>query len=179
MDPAQVAVGGGVLTLTLVARPETCGGVTQPYTSGMVTTDGHFSVTYGYLEARIWLPRDAGRVADWPGFWADGQVWPADGEIDVAEGLAGRVEGHLHYSGGAVGPVVGPGRYAGGWHTFAVDWEPGSVTYYYDGRDVGRLTTGVPDQPLYLILDLAVSGGPGTLAPAAMRVAYVRVWQHP
>ena len=87
-DPAQVSVSGGVLNLSAVARAESCGGVTQPYASGMVTTDGNFSFTYGYMEARLWLP-GTGSIADWPAFWADGQNWPTTGEMDTLEGLGG------------------------------------------------------------------------------------------
>ena len=177
MDPSQVVVSGGALQLTAIHQSETCGGVTQPYTSGMVTTDGRFSFTYGYMEARIWMPGN-GSVADWPGFWADGQNWPTDGEIDVAEGLGGTVQGHFHFAGGTDGPIVGPGSYTGGWHTFAADWEPGSITFYYDGIKIGTFTSGITSAPMYLILDLALSNGPSVVAPATMKVAYVRVWQH-
>ena len=67
-----------------------------------------------------------------------------------------------------------------GWHTYAADWEPGSLTFYYDGRQVWRTTTGVTNQPMYLILDLAASNtiSPPVIVPATMRVDYVRVWQH-
>ena len=30
-----------------------------------------------------------------------------------------------------------------GWHTFASDWQPGSITYYYDGVNVGSVTSGM------------------------------------
>jgi beta-glucanase (GH16 family) len=70
---------------------------------------------------------------------------------------------------------------AGGWHTYAANWEPGSITYYYDGVEVGRVTAGVTNAPMYLVLNLSVSNpaetaGP-TLAPASMKVDYVRVWR--
>ncbi|MBW4077365.1 MAG: glycoside hydrolase family 16 protein, partial [Acidobacteria bacterium] len=175
MDPAQVNVANGALSLTAIAKSETCGGVTQPYTSGMVTTNGLFSFTYGYMEARIWLPGTTS-VADWPAFWADGQNWPTDGENDVVEGLAGQAQAHFHNTAGAQGPISGAGNFAGGWHTFAADWEPGSVTYYYDGAKIGRITSGITSQPMYLILDLAVYQS--FFTPGSMHVDYVRVWQH-
>ena len=37
-DPDQVSVGGGELDLNLVARAESCGGVTRPYASGLIDT---------------------------------------------------------------------------------------------------------------------------------------------
>ena len=177
MDPAQVSVSNGALNLAAIAKPESCGGATQPYTSGMVTTNGLFNFTYGYMEARIWLPGSTS-VVDWPAFWADGQNWPTTGEIDVMEGLGGPVQAHFHYTGGSLGPLTGVGNFTGGWHTFAADWEPGSVTFYYDGVSIGSFTSGITSAPMYLILDMAISGASPAVAPATMKVDYVRVWQH-
>jgi beta-glucanase (GH16 family) len=177
-DPAQVGVSDGALNLTAVARAESCGGLTQPFASGIVTTDGKFSFTYGYMEARIWMPGSS-RVTDWPAFWADGQSWPADGELDAVEGLGGAACAHFHSPAGGPGACAS-GGYGGAWHTFAADWEPGSVTYYYDGTKIWTDISGITSAPMYLILNLAVSSSVSapTVAPATMRVDYVRVWQH-
>ena len=178
-DPAQVVEANGELDLNLIAKPESCGGQTRPYASGLITTDGKFSYTYGYVEVRAWLP-GAGTISDWPGIWADGQSWPTDGELDVLEGLGGQPCWDFHDPLGAFGGCAAAGSYLGGWHTFGADWEPGSVTYYYDGTVVGTVTSGVTSAPMYLVLDLAADneyGGP-LQVPAMLRVDYVRVWQH-
>jgi beta-glucanase (GH16 family) len=111
--------------------------------------------------------------------WADGQSpWPTNGEDDVLEGLGGEACFHFHSPSGGPGSCVAGNL--SGWHTFASDWQPGSVTYYYDGAQVGRITTGITSSPMYLILSNTVSsamGGP-TVAPSDMQVDYVRVWQH-
>ena len=179
MDPAQVSVANGELDLTAIQKTETCGGVTQPYTSGMVTTNGHFNFTYGYMEARVWLPGSAG-VADWPAFWLIGPSWPASGEIDVMEGLGGLVQAHLHASSSSMGPLTGTGTFTGGWHTFGANWQPGSITFYYDGISIGTFTSLVPSAPMYLILNMSLSTAitSPNVAPADMRVDYVRVWQN-
>jgi beta-glucanase (GH16 family) len=177
-DPAQVTVGGGALDINAIAEEETCGGTTQPYATGTVTTQGNFDFTYGYIEARIWLP-GSGSIADWPAFWATSYNWPTTGEIDVFEGMGGQACATFHNSAGASGTCA-TGTYTGGWHTFAADWEPGSITYYYDGNAVYSDTSGITSAPMYLILDLALSTAmtsPDT-APATMQVAYVRIWQH-
>jgi beta-glucanase (GH16 family) len=177
-DPARVATVNGMLRLSAAASPESCGGSTKPYSSGLVSTNGKFSFTYGYMEARIWLP-GAGGISDWPAFWADGQRWPTDGEIDTVEGLGGTACAHFHSTAGGPGDCA-PGSYGGSWHTFGADWERGSVTFYYDGTEVWRDTSGITSSTMYLVLDLAVSSSitsPDT-APAKMRVDYVRVWQH-
>jgi len=179
-DPAQVVQAGGELDLGLVAKQETCGGQTRPYASGMVTTSGKFTYTYGFAEARIWLPGST-VLTNWPAFWADGTgSWPTTGELDVLESLGGQACWHFHDASGAPGGCPAQAAFAGGWHTFGADWEPGTVTWYYDGIAVGTVSSAITASPMNLILDLATdntSGGP-IQAPATMRVDYDRVWQH-
>jgi beta-glucanase (GH16 family) len=180
-DPAQVVVSSGELDLNLIQKTETCpsgsGNLTEPYASGIITSNGKYSYTYGAIEARIWVPGSSS-LTDWPAFWTDGQNWPTDGEDDILEGLGGQACWHFH------NPSGGPGgcstaSFTGGWHTFASNWQPGKVTWYYDGVQVGSLTSGVTTAPMYLILNLAVDNtyGGTIQAPATMRVDYVRVWQ--
>ena len=186
-DPAQVAEGGGVLSLTLIRKSESCGISDPLYATGLVSTRGKFSFTYGFIQARVWLPPAPGNpdyVANWPGVWADGQNWPDDGEIDVAEGINGQVCAYFHdaaYSSLGISPGGGTGcqggMYAGGWHTFAANWEPGMITYYYDGEDIGSVTSGVTSAPMFLVLDYDAQ--PPVQTPDTMKVDYVRVWQHP
>lgn len=92
----------------------------------------------------------------------------------MVEVLDGSVAAHFHSPLGAPGFVV-PGSWAG-WHTFGSVWEPGKVTYYYDGRAVGTITKGITSAPMYLILNLSAAPG-DAVVPAVMRVDYVRVWQ--
>ncbi|HET7247280.1 MAG TPA: hypothetical protein VFJ07_20840, partial [Streptosporangiaceae bacterium] len=82
-DPANVAVAGTALNLSLTRQPHSCGGRVRPYSSGMINTDGKFH--------------------------------------------------------------------------FGADWEPRSITYYYDGRVVGRIRSGVTHAPMYLILNNAAT----------------------
>jgi beta-glucanase (GH16 family) len=187
-DPAQVSEGGGTIGLTLIRKSEDCGVSDQAYTTGAVTSRGKFSFTYGFIEARVWVPAVPGNpseAANWPDVWADGQSWPEDGEIDIAEGLGGDVCAHFHGPDNPIGVGAGgpsqtgcpDGTYAGGWHVFGADWEPGIVTYYYDGADIGSVTSGITSAPMFLILSYA--SGYLNQAPATMRVDYMRVWQHP
>jgi beta-glucanase (GH16 family) len=191
---SQVSVSSGSLQIDAIAEQNTSsqGTGTFPYTSGVVTTmaptypwtsPASFSFTYGYAEARIWLPANGSAIADWPAFWlyatALSHTYP-NGEIDILEGLGGSAEAHMSSTLGIQGPLTGGGTYAGGWHTFAADWEPGSVTIYYDGVSIGSFTTQIPSTPMFLLLDLDVSTSlsPPAIAPATMMVDYVRVWQH-
>lgn len=190
-DPDQVTVSDGSLNLALITKRESCGISNPVYASGLVNTSGKFSYTYGFLQARVWLPAAtgaAGRIADWPAVWTDGQNWPTDGEDDIFEGINGRACAHFHsaVSPDGIGPADGTGALTvksgcvhetltGGWHTFGADWEAGSVTYYYDGKDIGSVTSGVTSAPMFLILDYA--SGPPYQSPSTMKVDYVRVWK--
>ena len=99
--------------------------------------------------------------------------------MDIMEGLGGgKACWHFHSPSGGPGGCA-PGDFTG-WHTYGAEWKPGSVTYYYDGKQVGQITTGITSSPMYVILNNGVStehGGP-TVTPADMMTDYVRVWQH-
>ena len=79
---------------------------------------------------------------------------------------------------------VGP-DFSAGWHTFALDWQPGALVWYVDGVERWRYADAstIPDEPMYLLLDLAVGGDwPGapdasTVLPSYFDVDYVRVWE--
>jgi hypothetical protein len=193
--PGNVAEANGELDLSFADQSSVCDGSTHPDTSGIVTTNGKFSFTYGLIEFRAWLPTtSSGQVADWPDLWIDGQHWPTDGEVDVAEGLGGALCAHYHGPSNAVGVGAGggsgcpAGTFTGGWHTFAADWEPGIVTFYYDGHDIGCLETSgsacgntnttIAGAPMYIILSLGSSYADPITAPTTLRITDVRVWQH-
>ena len=184
-SPSNVSFSGADLDLNVTDASSTCGGQTHPYTGALISsnpsdgrTGGGFQYTYGFLEAKVYIPASGTKVADWPAVWADGQSWPNDGEDDIMEGLGGSACFHFHNPAGYAGGCdtgITPG-----WHTFASDWEPGSITYYYDGKDVGTLTSGISSAPMYIVLDNTVSSNyPSVIVGSdTMQVAYVRVWQH-
>jgi beta-glucanase (GH16 family) len=179
--------GDGTIHLALTAARSTCEGVQKPYTGAIVSSNpsgvprGHgFQYTYGVLEARVYLPPSGARIANWPAIMTLGQRWPVDGEDDILEGLDGTACFHFHSP--ETPPVTGVGRcdvaVTPGWHTFASDWQPGSVTYYYDGTEVTRVTHGITSAPMFIVLvNTASRRFPDVAQPAAMRVAYVRIWQ--
>ena len=184
-SPNNVAFpGDGTLNLLVTAQPSICAGTVEPYTAALVSTnpfDGRsgpgFQYTYGALEARIYLSGDNGKIADWPAFWANGQNWPNTGEDDVLEGLAGSACWSFHDAQGLRNGCIR--NFGPGWHTFSSDWEPGSLTYYYDGVEVARLTTGITSFPMYIVLNNDVHYNTAAVTEAdAMKVQYVRVWQH-
>lgn len=166
-------------------------GTTYHYTSGMVMTGGRqgvkppgFTYTYGFAEARVKVPAGQGL---WPAFWMlpASYIWPP--EIDIMEILGNQpdvIHMTYHYSGGGPGSTWTGSDFSAGWHTFAVDWEPGVITWYVDGVQRWQYkSSNVTSQPMYLLLNLAVGGSwPGspdssTVFPSYYDVDYVRVWQ--
>ena len=168
--PSQVTGGGSSNYITLAmnsAATETGAVNSQMYETWSAPAT---------LSEQINLPCDySGRIDNWPAFWlVTTGAWPAGGEIDVMEGLHGTATWHYHYvnSSGmssSVGAAVS-GFSGCGMHTYAVNWTTSAITFYCDGRLVGRVTQseiGVPiaSGPMYVINDYAASptyGGPTT-----------------
>ncbi len=174
------SVAGGVLTIT--ASPvSTAPGL--PYTSGGLITRPGFAQTYGVFEMRAQMPAGAGM---WPAFWlvpADGS-WPP--ELDAPEVL-GREPTIIYLS---TRSKLQPARTiavdvadtSAGFHTYAVDWEPAAITYYFDGNAVASLPTPADmHKPMAMRLNLAVGtaaswpGAPGG-ETGQLRVGYVRAY---
>ncbi|MBQ1472724.1 MAG: glycoside hydrolase family 16 protein [Lachnospiraceae bacterium] len=173
-----------------------------------------FNTTYGYIEARMSLPATAGA---WPAFWMLPESttiyggWPVSGEIDImescgafADGAKNKAAGTLHwgapehvYKGSGNVNLDSDTTY---FHTYAVDWEPGKMVWYFDGKPVttrtnwnGKISGATADmsydapfdQPFYMLLNLAVDsgqfGGDANKAQFVndinMYVDYVRVFQ--
>jgi beta-glucanase (GH16 family) len=187
-------VSKGMLRIT--ARKQRSHG--YGYTSGMIVTGGSptqppgFTFLYGYMEMSAKFPPGAGL---WPAFWLlpiDGS-WPP--EIDAMEWQGGtptidyatihwgkQVNGHHPQSGTAYDSKL---DLSAGFHTYGLDWQADSVTWYFDGRAVKKFTrvSVIPHTPMYILIDLAVGGwisfpDADTHFPAVMQVDYVRVWPH-
>ena len=180
--PDGVTVSGG--QMHLVAQRRSAGG--KHYTSGMIDSYGRFAQTYGWFEIRAKMPAGKGM---WPAFWLLPAVgtWPP--EIDVLEVLGHQPNivhmtnhwasgTHQQHGLGWTGP-----DFSQAFHTFAVDWEPGVVTWYVDGVERFQSKSGVPAEPMYVIANLAVGGAwPGnpdatTPFPSAMDIDYIRVYK--
>jgi beta-glucanase (GH16 family) len=185
--PDALEVRDGVLRIT-ADRPGPGG---YPYRSGMITSYQTFAQTYGYFEMRARVPRGKGL---WPAFWllpAVAGKWPP--ELDVMEVFGSqpaRVLMAQHYRDGAGRPAdrlrtwAGP-DFSAGFHTFAISWSASSVVWYVDGVERFRSRRDVPDEPMYVLVNLAVGGDApgqpdaGTRFPSVLEVDYVRVWDSP
>ena len=175
-SPRNVAVGGGVVTLT----PESSRVGALISTNPDDAAERPFEFRHGYAEARIWFPGDGELVYNWPAWWINGQDHPRDGEHDIAEGL-GRMTVNYHSSSGAHNQGQVPGSWTNGFHTYGIDRQPGRASVYFDGKLVKTYATDDSESPQYLILNVGhrtSSGGRNVHGAAgAMKVDYVRVWQ--
>lgn len=158
------------------------------YTSGMLATWDKFAQQYGYFEMRAKLPRVKGL---WPAFWllpAD-KSWPP--EIDIMECLGHQTNviymtNHFvdaaKQNSSAGGSYKGP-DFSQDYHVYAVDWQPGQITWYIDGIKRFSTTSNVPAVKMYIVANLAVGGyWPGypdttTPFPSTMDIDYIRVYQ--
>ncbi|MFK0115303.1 family 16 glycosylhydrolase [Streptomyces sp. NPDC090994] len=174
-DARNVGVSGGALHLELTGEDASCKGKARRHTGAHVNTMGKFSYSYGAVEYRARVPSTDGEVANWPALWDTGEFWPRDGETDTMEGLSGEVCSYWHATDTDRGHC--PSGDLTGWHTFGHRWEPGKITWFYDGKPVHTQTSGVVGSPHYLVMQNTQGsfGGP-TLVPADLQVDWVRVW---
>ena len=197
-------IKGGNLVITAQQEAYTgADGVTRNYTSARLKTQGLFSQAYGRFEARIKIPAGQGM---WPAFWMLGNDitsvgWPKCGEIDIMENIGkepGTVHGSLHgpSTSGPTSDLSAPfslpagQNFAGDFHLYAVEWEPGTIRFYVDTNLYATFTSSqwpaggawVFDHPFFILLNVAVGGSwPGspdstTVFPQQMLVDYVRVY---
>ena len=186
IDP--FSVNNGVMTITASKTPSNILSQVQnlPYLSGLIETDKSFAQTYGVFEMRAQLPAGQGL---WPAFWllpSDGS-WPP--EIDVMEVLGNamtKLYTTIHSStAGTSGASPTVANMSTGYHTYAVDWEPNTITFYFDGQEVYQVATPSDmHKPMYMIANLGVGGAgswPGatnssTPIPANMNIDYIRAY---
>jgi beta-glucanase (GH16 family) len=185
-------VANGFLTIT--AKKEADG-----YSSTRITTEGKKEFKYGYMEARLKLPKGKGI---WPAFWMlggdiDKAGWPLAGEIDIME-YVGR-EPHMAYA--TVHTVQTHGANANGnkmefkdleegFHTFGALWTENKITFYVDDVEIHSFTSDSKsaeiwpfNKPFYFIINCAVGGYFGgmevddTIFPQEYVIDYVRVYE--
>jgi beta-glucanase (GH16 family) len=179
---SQDQVSDGILHL--VAHQEPTLGVNQQgesheYTcrSGMVTTYPSLRFEYGYIQITARIPFGKGL---WPAFWlgAANEKWPP--EVDIMEHWASEsyAKVYLHpLSGARQGGSVSMPALSAGWHTFGLYWTKTQLLWTYDGTQVFATSTGVPQQDMYLIANLADDNADPGSCSGSLLIKSVKVWQ--
>lgn len=171
------------------------------YTSARLVTKGKAGWTHGKIEVSAKLPSGRGT---WPAIWLlsahQPLKWPDDGEIDIMEHVGydqGNVHGTIHCArynsmrNNQKSAIVTLPDCSATFHIYSVEWDKELVNIFVDGRKYFSYPnehTGSDawpfDQPLYLILNVAVGGNWGGLKgiddsifPQRMEVNYVRVYE--
>ena len=150
------------------------------------------------FEARMKIPKGDGF---WPAFWMMPRSelrWPLAGEIDILESsghtpekILGAIHfgdtwpDNVHYSESLLTPV----SWADDFHVYALEWRPGEIRWFVDGKEYGRVTPKdiapypwvFDERPFYLILNLALGGTLGgkikkSDLPGELIVDYVRAY---
>lgn len=162
-----------------------------------IDTDRKYYQTYGFFEIEAKLPIGKGT---WPAFWLFNHIGTRRPEIDIMEAYAGGgpnsgwSDANLHPTAYAPTVWIDAGKLAGtktiltpdlsaAFHKYAVKWEAGKQTFYFDGKQVFTLNVAMPD-PMYIMLDLwfgSASGQPDGTTPVGIgnsyEVNYVRAWK--
>ncbi len=184
---------GEHLTINSVKTPDALlsKSLNQPYLSGVITSYDAFKFTYGYVETRAKVTHGRGY---WPAFWLLNAYYVDDKpEIDIMEFIGHNQdvvyhtyhyydsEGQLRSTKSQPTPGI---DYTADFHTYAVDWKPGTLIFYINGIEVHRITDAkVSRQEMYVIANTALggwwAGSPDetTPFPGEYIIDYIRVYQ--
>ena len=166
--PSQVSVNNG-LTLTAQRNTNQYSG-TYPWLSGVITTEGKFSLPTGgwYVQVKAKMPDQSQGM--WPAIWfLCGPSCPNDNELDGYEGgwLMSNPNQIMHSDYFAdqgqqqnaynVGADV-----TAGYHVYGFQFIPGqSITAFFDGRQVWQVQASsgitITGEPYEIILELQVA----------------------
>jgi beta-glucanase (GH16 family) len=212
----NIKVADGYLNIIARHQPNYNGSGAN-FTSARIITRNKKSWLYGKFEARMKLPAGRGM---WPAFWMLPQPpnpyggWPGSGEIDIMEYRGDRItraEGTLHYGDDWPGNdfdntayFLTSGTFANSFHVFSIEWEPGIIRWYVDGKlfktetqnpnSLSKATNNPNkwpwDKNFFMILNLAVGGwysgdpseadiiGSETDYTRTLQVDWVRVYKY-
>ena len=169
------------------------------YTSASINTLHKESALFGRLEIRAKLPSGKGV---WPAFWTLGENisavgWPACGEIDIMEFVGhdprtiyGTAHWDDHGKQRSSGGKVQVEHLDGGFHVYAVNWDPVRIEFFVDDKPYHSVDVNVGNtrmdnpfrKPQYILLNLAMGGDWGgpiddSVMPQQLQVDYVRVFK--
>lgn len=184
--PSHVQLSGGMLDLVSYRDPAACKGCPSSDLFVSAGVQLRKSFTYGRFSVRL-------RLARAHGIPFTAVLWPADNhrppEIDAVEGSGDYPHAKAYVRSTTNRPSIHDAVVdLTQWHTYTVEWRPGSVQVYVDGRSFGKATgSDIPDSPLRLALQSrawSCSGDPiwtcpdpTTPARSSVQIDWVVVYQ--
>jgi beta-glucanase (GH16 family) len=165
---ANLQLSGGILSI--VAKKENVNGEANPtdktqksfkFTSGRIESKTEFSANVTTpkirIAARIKLPSGFGMTS---GFISAGTNWPTQGQIDMIIGYGQdptRYTTNYYYGTrspqnivqSAFGFITADLDLTACYHVYEMEWTKDALTYYLDGKQVERKTTGGHVQDLF------------------------------
>ena len=183
-DPPLTTGADGADLRVMPTPADLQGSISAPYVGSWIGTANTFSQTYGYFEMNAELPQGPGVN---PAFWMmPYNSWPP--EIDIVEMPSGAgpdiafQTAHSLTFGGTESTGAHVDNPDTEYHTYAIDWEPTTTTWYVDGVQTFQIATPSDwNQPFYLLLD-NLAGDPGSWeggyegGTSDMKVNYVRAF---
>ncbi|TXN71375.1 glycoside hydrolase family 16 protein, partial [Methylobacterium sp. WL18] len=192
-DPFQLQNGA----LSITAVPDrTSSGVPGSWESGLLTTQGNFSQTYGYFEVRADFSEQVGA---WDAFWLLPNQQKPDPynagqhqELDVVERYGdgpSTVYSTIHTTDQTPNIPWQQNRQVtsvmpdkNGYHTYGMNWQADRISFYVDGQMAGsQATPSDLHSPMYMLVNLATQGGGSNNAdlagvPISSKIDYVRAY---
>lgn len=191
-DPFSVQ--NGVLTITAAPPGTSSSGYPGSWQSGLISTQGNFSQTYGYFEIRA----DFSNNPDaWDAFWLlPNQQSPQSSstnghqELDVVEHYGNNDPG-VYSTIHTTDPqpagttwqqtrqVYSEMPNPNGYHTYGVNWQADRISFYVDGQPVGsQATPSDLHSPMFLLANLAVQSTATTGSRFSSSIDYIRVYSN-
>lgn len=131
------------------------------YTSGKLTTEDKFELMYGKIE---FTAKTDYSIGSFPAVWLSpiGQDYLP--EIDIFEAV-GIEYGHVYYvnhwkEGEEIKRAFEGIEHTNplDFHTYSIEWTQDEIKWFVDGKHIFTSTEGIPNEPMYLIINLAIGG---------------------
>ena len=139
------------------------------------------SLLYGRFSVRFKADPLRGFKTAWL-LWPDSGIWPRDGELDFPEGdLSTKFYGAVHKMGNdpyATDIIYSDTTFTE-WHVATMEWSPGKVEFFLDGRSLGAGTSRVPNIPMHYILqtEACLFGCPKPETAGHVYLDWIAIWK--
>jgi beta-glucanase (GH16 family) len=148
------------------------------YTSGLISTGMSFKQRYGTFEAKIKIHESRDLLN---AFWLVGMNMVP--HIDIVKA------GKKLYSGNVWGDPrnlksiqrftssIGRSRFTKDFYIYSMEWLPSKIVWKINGIEVASNQKGVPEEPMYMVLNAGLQKDINGMLPAKFEIDWVRCFQ--